>query len=69
MKFKEFRKYISKIDRVSICNNDTLAYRNYQFIEDVPDDYDEMYFYGVGMIKSEFIDLDNGQLCDSPILL
>ena len=51
---KEFRKYISKIDRVSICNNDTLAYRNYQFIEDVPDDYDEMYFYGVGMIKSEF---------------
>ena len=23
-------------------------------IEDVPDDYDEMYFYGVGMIKSEF---------------
>ena len=54
MKFKEFRKYISKIDRVSICNNDTLAYRNYQFIEDVPDDYDEMYFYGVGIIKSEF---------------
>lgn len=54
MKFKEFRKYISKIDRVSICNHETLRYENFQFIEMVPDSYDEMYLYGVGRIQSEF---------------
>ena len=54
MKLKEFRKYISKIDRVSICNHETLRYENFQFIEMVPDSYDEMYLYGVGRIQSEF---------------
>lgn len=67
MKFKEFRKYISKIDRVSICNNDTLAYKNYQFIADVPDDYDEMYLYGVGMIKSEFPASQAAEMPKSPL--
>ncbi len=54
MKFKEFRNYISKIDRVSICNKDTLRYENYQFISEVPDTYDELYLYGIGRIQSEF---------------
>lgn len=54
MKFKEFRNYISKIDRVSICNKDTLRYENYQFIAEVPDMYDELYLYGIGRIQSEF---------------
>ena len=54
MKFKEFRNYISKIDRVSICNKDTLRYENYQFISEVPATYDELYLYGIGRIQSEF---------------
>lgn len=54
MKFGEFRKYISKIDRVSICNAETLSYENYQFISQVPDKFDELYLYGIGRIQSEF---------------
>ena len=54
MKFKDIRPYISNIDRVSICDKDTLRYENYQFIADVPDKYDDMYLYGIGRIQSEF---------------
>jgi len=54
MKFGEFRKYISKIDRVSICNKDTLSYKNFMFISEVPDSFDDMYLYGIGRIDSEF---------------
>ena len=54
MKFTEIRKYISNIDRVSICDKDTLSYENYQFISEVPESYDEMYLYGIGRIESEF---------------
>ena len=54
MKFGEFRKYISKIDRVSICNKKTLSYENYMLISEVPDSYDDMYLYGIGRTDSEF---------------
>ena len=54
MKFGEFRKYISKIDRVSIFNKKTLNYENYMFISEVPDSYDDMYVYGIGRVDSEF---------------
>ena len=54
MKFSELRKYISKIDRVSICMKDTLNYQNYQFINEVPDSYNDYYVYGIGRIQSEF---------------
>lgn len=52
--FKELRKYLSVIDRLSICNKETMNYKNYMCLEDVPESYDEMYVYGIGMIKSEF---------------
>ena len=52
--FRELKPYISKIDRVSICNQDTLQYENYMFISDVPEKYDHMYLYGIGRIQSEF---------------
>ena len=52
--FRDIRPYISKIDRVSICNQDTLQYENYMFISDVPEKYDHMYLYGIGRIQSEF---------------
>ena len=54
MKFKEIKKYISAIDRVSICMYETLRYENYRFIRRVPDKYDEYYVYGIGLIESEF---------------
>ena len=54
MKFKDIRPYISNIDRVSICDKDTLSYVNYQFISDVPESYDDLYLYGIGRIESEF---------------
>ncbi len=54
LKFKDIKKYISLIDRLSICNKETLQYQNYKCMAEVPDIYDEMYLYGIGNIKSEF---------------
>lgn len=54
LKFGELRKYISKIDRLSICIKETLQYENYRFIQDVPESYNDYYIYGIGMIDSEF---------------
>lgn len=55
MKFKDFKKYVSVIDRVSICMQDTLQYDNYRYMADVPNGkYDDYYVYGVGLIQSEF---------------
>lgn len=58
LRFKELKKYISVLDRVSICMRETLRYKNYRFLCDVPDKYDEFYVYGIGMIDSEF-DIEN----------
>ena len=55
LKFKELKKYISVLDRVSICRRETLRSENYHFISDIPDQYDELYVYGIGMINGEFI--------------
>lgn len=54
LKFKELKKYISVIDRLSICMQETLQYENYRYLRMVPDKYDELYVYGIGMIDSEF---------------
>ena len=54
IQFKEFKKYVSIIDRVSICMKETLQYDNYRYMRDVPEKYDDYYLYGVGMIESEF---------------
>lgn len=54
IKFKDLRKYISVIDRVSICMRETLNYDNYRFIGNVPDKYNDYYVYGIGIIDSEF---------------
>ena len=52
--FGTLRKYISRIDRLSICMLETKEYSNYVFLKDVPDRYDDLYVYGIGMIESEF---------------
>ena len=54
MTFGTLRKYISRIDRLSICMLETKEYSNYVFLKDVPDRYDDLYVYGIGMIESEF---------------
>lgn len=56
MKFKDVKKYCSRIDRVSICFYETLEYINYDRMNLVPDLYDEKYLYGFGIIESEFGD-------------
>lgn len=60
MKFKELRKYISRIDKVSICMLETSAYENYLLLKDVPDSYDDFFVYGIGMIQSEFYEVREG---------
>lgn len=52
--FGTIRKYCSVIDKVSICFYETSAYENYESIRDVPIEYNELYLYGFGLIKSEF---------------
>lgn len=54
LKFGELRKYLSRIDRASICIRETGEYENYAYMKDAPESYDGLYVYGVGMIKSEF---------------
>ena len=54
MKFKELRKYISKIDRLHILMEETLEYKNFKFISEVPESYDDLYVFGIGMRESEF---------------
>ncbi len=54
MKFKDFRMYISKTDRLSICIYEAGEYTNYQSVREVPDSYDDLYFIGIGRVRSEF---------------
>lgn len=60
MKFKELRKYISQIDKVSICILETSRYENYLLFKEVPDKYDDLFVYGIGMITSEFYEREDG---------
>lgn len=54
LKFREARKYISVINKVSICMVEDGSPTNYGAIGKVPEDFDDMYVYGFGMIDSEF---------------
>lgn len=51
--FKDIRPFIAKTDKVSILLPDT-SYRNYLFIRDVPTEFDDYVFKGIGIIESEF---------------
>lgn len=55
LKFKELRRYISYIDRLSICFKEILDYETYQFIRDVPETFDDYYVYGIGTNDCEFV--------------
>lgn len=59
--FGEIRKYVSWIDRVSICMVRTGSYSNYGSIKEVPESFDEYYLYGIGVIENEFNEEENNQ--------
>ena len=54
MRFNRLRERISLIDRISICNKETLLYENFITIKDVPKEYNNWLVCGVGMTESEF---------------
>lgn len=57
----EFRPFLSKVSRYSVCMQETLAYENYLFLTDVPEEYDQLYVYGIGAIEdAEFFEGENG---------
>ena len=58
LRFGDFRLFVSRIDPISICSYKTKEYENYATIGEVPDTYNELYVYGVGMIESEFNEKD-----------
>ena len=45
---KDLKPYISTINRISVCDSETLYYENYGSIEYVGEEYDNMYVYGFG---------------------
>lgn len=53
LKFKDVKRYISLIDRVSICMRDTLTHENYEWVSKVPEEYDELYLDGIGIVPRE----------------
>ena len=54
LKFKDLRRYLSVMDRLSICEKETGHYHNFNYISEVPDTWDERFVYGIGRIESEF---------------
>lgn len=59
IKFGDLRKKLSTIDRISICYKETLQYENFMTIKDVPDTYNDLTVYGIGMIESEFYKIND----------
>lgn len=52
--FGTIRNYIAVTAHVSICRKETGDYNNYESIEQVPHDYDNLYLYGIGITGCEF---------------
>ena len=59
MKFKELRYQLSITDRISICCKETLQYQNFITIKDVPELYNDLTVYGIGIIESEFYKIND----------
>ena len=54
IKFKDLKPFVTRLERLSLCMQETMQYENFIRLRDVPDTYDEYYVYGIGMIESEF---------------
>lgn len=59
IKFGDLRATLSVIDRISICYKETLQYKNFVTIKDVPNSYDDLTVYGIGGIESEFYKIND----------
>lgn len=59
MKFRELRERLSATERISICHKETLQYKNFITIKDVPDSYDDLTIYGIGLVESEFYKIND----------
>ena len=55
-KFGEIRKYLDIVSNISMCMQETLEYKNFKCSRDVPNDYDDLYVYGIGLIREWFDD-------------
>lgn len=58
----EIRPLLDRIARYSICMQETGDYENYRFLKDVPEDYDSLSIYGIGLIETEFDGSDGLEL-------
>lgn len=62
----EIRPLLDRIARYSVCMQETGNYENYRFLKDVPEDYDSLYIYGIGLIETEFYEHEKGSVDDFP---
>ena len=49
LQFGELRKYISKIDPISICMQESKEYTTYRSIVDVSEEFNLLYVFGLGI--------------------
>lgn len=54
----EVRPLFDRIARYSVCMQETGDYENYRFLSDVPEEYNSLYIYGIGLIETEFYEPD-----------
>lgn len=55
LKFKDIKPYISKYaSPFSLIMREKGSYRNFIRIEQVPEEYDELYLYGIGSWEDYF---------------
>ena len=67
MTFLTLRKYLSRIDRISMCIRETLEYENFLCPADIPKSYDKMHVVGIGLAEVEFPSPD-GDFCILPCI-
>ena len=60
----EMRPLLDRVARYSVCMQETGDYENYRFLSDVPEEYDSLYIYGIGLIETEFY--EHGENEDDP---
>ena len=52
--FGDLRQVLSRVDRLSIFDKETLEYNNFETIQDVPASYDAFIVCGIGTTISDF---------------
>ena len=57
----EMRPLLDRVARYSVCMQETGDYENYRFLSDVPEEYDSMYIYGIGLVETEFYEHDENE--------